>query len=208
MAQPPRRTLIQRTVQRLPSVVASSPSASRSALLSATTQRSKGAKQLATSIWRRCCPCLSFSSYSHSRKRWRQLSSLPPSSKASKALFCVRPALPTSSKLRLQQASTAACGRERCGRKLDTLCFHCDTCCVYVMALLLIRNSRRVSPMIAHSHDDLLFFCLLSAAFLAFPKKPPRVSPQGVALRETRLHRRHERIVYSRATPCGWPGAA
>ncbi len=35
--------------------------------------------------------------------------------------------------------------------------------------------------MIAHSHDDLLFFCLLSAAFLAFPKKPPRVSPQGVA---------------------------
>jgi hypothetical protein len=28
---------------------------------------------------------------------------------------------------------------------------------------------------------------------------------RGVALRETRLHRRHERIVYSRATPCGWP---
>ncbi len=35
--------------------------------------------------------------------------------------------------------------------------------------------------MIAHSHDDLLFFCLLSAAFLAFPKKPPRVSPLRVA---------------------------
>src|SRR5579885_1224785 len=29
--------------------------------------------------------------------------------------------------------------------------------------------------------------------------------PQGVALRETRLHRRHERIVYRSATPCGWP---
>src|SRR5579884_2931889 len=32
--------------------------------------------------------------------------------------------------------------------------------------------------------------------------------PQGVALLYTGLHRRHERRVSRRATPCGWPAAA
>ena len=110
----------------------------------------------------RCAPFLSCASSHHSRQRCRQLSSEPPTVQLSQAPTTVVPQLPTTIIVMLHSANTLAWGRLKCGRELDTVCSHCDTCWREDVSFLRYRGDFLVSYQNEPSSPLLFPFFLAS----------------------------------------------
>src|SRR4029453_5659020 len=132
MAHPRTTTLMRSTVKRCPKVEASIANARWRHVGSdhATTQRSKGVKQVETSRLRRLsprlAPLLCTPSRYQSRSCSRTVASPRPSRYAKKVATVVSPQLWATTIPQLHSTNPVLWGWLKCGRQVDTVCDHCN----------------------------------------------------------------------------------